>query len=125
MAAESIDVATAYEMWRLGDAVIDVRATEEYSLGHIAGALNVPIDVLSSAAADLPRGPIITACSYGRRGGRAADLLTAAPGRTAFSVRGGTKAWQAAGLPIATGPEPGKRDSRRRSPRVRTWAPRG
>jgi rhodanese-related sulfurtransferase len=118
VAAESIDVTTAREMWRLGDTVIDVRAADEYALGHIAGALNLPLDVLSSRAAELPPGPIITACSYGRRGGRAADLLTAA-GRTAFSVRGGTKAWQAAGLPIATGPDPGRRNPRRR----RSWGP--
>jgi rhodanese-related sulfurtransferase len=113
VAAESIDVATAHEMWRLGDLVIDVRTAEEYSQGHIAGALNVPVEALSSIAAQLPHRQIITACSYGRRGGRAAELLALA-GRSAFSVRGGTKAWLAAGLPIVTGPEPGERDPRHR-----------
>jgi rhodanese-related sulfurtransferase len=118
VAAESIDITTAYEMWCLGDPVIDVRTPEEYSLGHIAGALHVPLDALSARRAELPPGPIITACSYGRRASRAADLLTVA-GRSAFSLRGGTKAWQAAGLPIVTGPEPGKRGQRRRSWRRR------
>jgi hypothetical protein len=33
-------------------------------------------------------------------------------GRTAVSLRGGTKAWAAAGLPIATGAEPGPRRRR-------------
>jgi rhodanese-related sulfurtransferase len=42
----------------------------------------------------------------GGRGGRAADLLDRA-GRTAFSIEGGNKAWAAAGLPIATGADPG------------------
>ena len=44
-------------------------------------------------------GPVITTCGSGGRGGRAADLLDAA-GRTAFTIDGGTKAWQAAGLSI-------------------------
>jgi len=48
---------------------------------------------------------VLTTCSMGGRGGRAADLLALA-GRTAFSIDGGTKAWQAAGLPVVTGSEP-------------------
>jgi rhodanese-related sulfurtransferase len=105
MAAERIDVATAREMWRAGDTVIDVRTADEYAGGHIAGALNVPIDTLPTAAEALPPGAVLTACSMGGRGGRAADLLALA-GREAFSIEGGTKAWQAAGLPIVTGPDP-------------------
>ena len=51
----------------------------------------------------LPDGPVITTCSMGGRGGRAADLLDAA-GAPRSPIDGGTKAWQAAGLPIVTGP---------------------
>ena len=108
MAAERIDVATAHEMWRAGDTVIDVRTPDEYARGHIAGALNVPIDLLAYTARDLPEGPIMTACTYGGRAGRAAELLDRA-GRTAFSIAGGTKAWQAAGFPMRSGLAPGKR----------------
>src|SRR3954467_13713031 len=104
MAAERIDVATAREMWRAGDTVIDVRTPDEYARGHIAGALNVPIDTLPKAAANLPDGPVLTACSMGGRAGRAADLPDAA-GRVAFVIDGGTKAWQAAGLPVIRGVE--------------------
>jgi rhodanese-related sulfurtransferase len=108
MPAEPIDVATAREMWRLGDLVIDVRTPEEYAHGHIAGALNVPISTLPAAAQLLPPGPVITACSAGGRAGRAAALL-ALSGRTAYSIAGGTKAWQAAGLPVLKGSSPGSR----------------
>lgn len=104
MAAERIDVATAREMARAGDLIIDVRSADEYAGGHIAGAINVPIDTLPKAAESLPAGPIITTCQMGGRAGRAADLLHLA-GRTAFAIEGGTKAWQAAGYPIATGNE--------------------
>jgi rhodanese-related sulfurtransferase len=105
MAAERIDVHIAREMLRAGDTLIDVRSPQEYEGGHIAGALNVPIDTLPKSAGALPPGPIIATCSMGGRGGRAADLLDTA-GRTAFTIEGGTKAWQAAGFPIATGPDP-------------------
>ncbi|MGH8860432.1 MAG: rhodanese-like domain-containing protein [Jatrophihabitantaceae bacterium] len=105
MAAERIDVATAREMTRAGDTLIDVRSPEEYESGHISGAINIPIDLLLKAVDGLPDGPLITTCSMGGRGGRAADLLDAA-GRTAFTVEGGTKAWQAAGLPMVQGSSP-------------------
>ncbi len=103
MAAERVDVHTAREMMRAGDVVIDVRRPSEYANGHIAGAINIPIDELDPAR--LPAGQLLTTCSMGGRGGRAADLLDRS-GRTAFSIDGGVKAWQAAGFPMAFGPEP-------------------
>ena len=54
MAAERIDVSTAREMARAGDLIIDVRSADEYAGGHIAGAINVPIDTLPKAAESLP-----------------------------------------------------------------------
>jgi rhodanese-related sulfurtransferase len=54
MAAERIDLTTARQMWRAGDTSIDVRSPDEYAGGHIAGAVNVPIDTLPPGAAHLP-----------------------------------------------------------------------
>jgi rhodanese-related sulfurtransferase len=108
MAAERIDVTTAREMWKAGDVFVDVREPEEYARGHVSGALNIPIGRLPGVAHDLPEGPVITLCSMGGRAARAAAQLDAM-GRTAFSITGGTKAWAAAGLPVAVGPAPGKR----------------
>lgn len=102
MPAERIDVTTAREMWKAGDLVIDVRTPAEYASGHISGAVNVPIDTLPKGLDGLPTGPVITACSMGGRAARAADLLSAA-GRETFVIDGGTKAWQAAGLPVVRG----------------------
>jgi rhodanese-related sulfurtransferase len=90
-------------MQRAGDTIIDVRTPSEFASGHIAGAINIPIDVLTVDV--LPPGPVLTTCSMGGRGGRAADLLDHA-GRVAFSIDGGTKAWAAAGLPIVRGRAP-------------------
>lgn len=105
MAAERIDVPTAREMHRHGDPIIDVRTPDEYASGHITGAINIPIGMLPKGLDDFADGAVITTCGSGGRGGRAADLLAAA-GRTAFTIDGGTKAWQAAGLSITTGPSP-------------------
>lgn len=100
MAAERIDVRTAREMQRAGDAIIDVRTPAEYITGHIPGSVNVPIELLPFRT--LPPGQLITTCSTGRRGERAADLLDRL-GRVAFHLGGGTKAWAAAGLPLVSG----------------------
>lgn len=108
MAAEKIDVETAREMWKAGDVFIDVREPGEYDGGHVAGAVNVPIDTIPGRIAEIPDGQVITLCSMGGRAGKAAQRLDAL-GRTAMSLDGGTKAWAAAGLPVVTGPMPGAR----------------
>lgn len=105
---ESIDVATAEAMWRSGDLVVDVRLAEEYESGHIAGAVHVPLDRIPFLLPTLPPGHVIAVCSMGNRSRRAAETF-ARLGRTSFSLLGGTKAWEAAGLPIERSPSPGPR----------------
>lgn len=112
--AEEIDVATAHAMWRAGDPIVDVRPPEEYALGHIAGALNVPLRELAARESEVPAGQVIAVCSIGHRSLRGAHTL-ARLGRTSFSLRGGTKAWKAAGYPIVADAEPGARG------RVPSW----
>ncbi|NDL55479.1 rhodanese-like domain-containing protein [Phytoactinopolyspora sp. XMNu-373] len=101
-------------MVRSGDVVVDVRLPEEYASGHVAGAVNIPLRELPARIGELPHGQIVTVCSLGNRSLRGAQTL-ARLGRTAFSLRGGTKAWEAAGLPTVAGPEP-VRARRRRFP---------
>jgi rhodanese-related sulfurtransferase len=117
-AAEEIDVEIARAMWAAGDLVVDVRLPEEYAHGHIAGAVNVPLDRIPVRAAELPPGQVVAVCSMGNRSRRGAESFARA-GRDAFTVRGGTKAWAAAGLPIVRGAEPGERT--RRSAWRRFW----
>lgn len=101
-----MDLPVAHAAWAAGDTVIDVRLPEEYVRGHIPGALNVPVERIALQAKALPDGQLVTVCSTGNRSWRAAQTLDRA-GRDALSLAGGTKAWAAAGLPIATGSEPG------------------
>ena len=100
--AEPIDVAVARELWRAGDLFVDVRTAEEYARGHVPGAINVPLDRIPFVQESLPAGQVVAVCSSGQRSWRGAEAF-ARGGRTAFSLRGGTKAWQAAGLPVETG----------------------
>ncbi len=112
MVAEGVDVAVARAVWAAGDTVIDVRTPDEYALGHLPGAVNLPIDRLAPAAGALPPGQLLTTCSAGYRAERAAHRL-AALGRDALWIRGGVKSWLAAGLPVVTGPAPGDRPRHR------------
>lgn len=104
--AEGVGVAVAREVWRAGDVVVDVRTPDEYALGHLPGAMNIPINLLPPAVAGLPPGQVLTVCSTGVRAERAARTL-ARLGRNALWLSGGVKAWSAAGLPVRTGHEPG------------------
>lgn len=106
LTAEEVDLQVAHAAWAAGDTVVDVRLPEEYVRGHIPGALNVPVDRIPLQAKALPEGQLVTVCSTGNRSWRAAQALDRA-GREALSLCGGTKAWAAAGLPIARGPQPG------------------
>lgn len=102
---EDVEVDVAYAMWQAGDLFVDVRTPEEYARGHIPGAVNVPADRIAFALPTLPDGQLVTVCSTGVRSRRAAETL-ARLGRPAFSLRGGTKAWAAAGHRVDTGDRP-------------------
>jgi rhodanese-related sulfurtransferase len=111
--AERVDVAVAHAVWLAGDVFLDVRTPDEYAQGHVPGALNVPVDDLPLRFAGLPAGQLVTTCTLGNRSWRAAQLL-AASGRDTLCLRGGVKAWEAAGHPVVRGPKQGVRETRRR-----------
>jgi 3-mercaptopyruvate sulfurtransferase SseA len=60
-----ITPAEAHRMVAKGQAVIlDVRGEDSFKAGHIKGTLWIPLNDISSRAAELPRGKmIITYCS--------------------------------------------------------------
>lgn len=105
--AEEVDLDVARAVWEADGLVVDVRTPEEYARGHIPGAVNVPLDQIAFRLDQLPSGPVVTVCSMGHRARRGAERF-ARLGRPAMSLRGGTKAWAAAGYPLVTGPDPGE-----------------
>ena len=81
-------------------ALIDVRTPEEFAEGHIAGAVNIPLDTFDAddyRAAD-GREPVLY-CRSDRRSGEAAQKV-AMTGRDAIHLDGGILAWEDAGLPV-------------------------
>ncbi|HKU98015.1 MAG TPA: rhodanese-like domain-containing protein [Vineibacter sp.] len=86
--------------------MIDVRGADEFDgpLGHIGGAVNVPVDAIVDGTADLARWhdrDIVLVCRTDKRSARAADSLAAAGFPRIAVLRGGMERWNALGLPVA------------------------
>ncbi len=101
--APSITPAELHARQESGTAplVIDVRTPEEYSSGHIPGAVNVPFDQVAQriAEVDAPHG-VALYCMVGPRARKGESALLAASYQKVFHLEGGLAAWQAAGFPV-------------------------
>lgn len=75
--------------------VVDVRSPDEFAQGHVAGAINIPLDTLADRLSELPRhASIVTVCGKGGgRSDRAAAQLRSQGFSSARSLCGGTFAW--------------------------------
>lgn len=81
--------------------LIDVREPEEYAVGHIPGAINLPQADLATRLDTISREqPIVMVCQGGYRSLRAAQFLRQVGLEQVSSLKGGTEAWRAAGRPI-------------------------
>ena len=93
-----------------GLAVLDVRTQQEFNIGHVPGALNIPLDGLSDAVRmgslddlkELER-TICVICASGGRSAQATVRLSRVFGfPDVVNVAGGTSVWINAGFPIET-----------------------
>lgn len=85
--------------------VIDVRQKNEYTSGHISGALNIELGELQEHLDGLPRElPVVTVCAAGMRATTAGSILQR-DGRDNVQVvdEAGTPAWIERGYPSETG----------------------
>lgn len=82
--------------------LVDVRSPAEYARGHAKGAVNIPLDRLSTATlADFDlKAPIYLICKSGTRSHMGVCMLHSYGVMTAVNVTGGTDRWLWAGLPI-------------------------
>lgn len=97
--ADVTDVAAALP--NDGAVLIDVREPWEWAAGRARGARHIPLADLPGSLDSLPReAPIYLICATGRRSHNAAAFLRQAGFARPINVRGGTEAWQRAGLPI-------------------------
>jgi len=94
--------------------VLDVRPVAEYRAGHIPGARSVPLDELHAVLGELPadidvvaycRGPFCVFAPAAVRALRGA-------GFAALRMEDGFPEWRRAGLPVATGDDPGELSAR-------------
>jgi ArsR family transcriptional regulator len=82
--------------------VLDVRSPEQFDLGHIPGALNVPLADLVSTLKTLPKDKVIVTYCGSITCGLApkAALELAQKGFRVMELLGGIAEWQHAGFPI-------------------------
>ena len=81
--------------------VIDVRTPEEYAVGHVPGALNIPFDQVAGriSQVDAPNG-VALYCMRGPRARMGETALLGAGYSSVLHLEGGLAAWQAAGFPV-------------------------
>ncbi|GAK34395.1 hypothetical protein JCM17846_32600 [Iodidimonas nitroreducens] len=86
--------------------VVDVRGTDEFTgpLGHIPGALNLPVDALSRRLSEIKAEqdkPLILVCRTDKRSAAAYAMLHDAGFKNVAVLRGGMERWNALGLKVA------------------------
>ena len=75
--------------------ILDVREVEEFQVGHIEGAVNVPLSTLDKGYEQLDTSErYYVICQGGMRSERACQFLEA-KGFDVVNVEGGMKHWQA------------------------------
>lgn len=81
--------------------LLDVRTPAEFENAHIAGAYNVPLDLLHEHASEIRRSPaaVVLICQSGRRAQQAETLLRRAEMTRVHVLDGGMNAWLAHGRP--------------------------
>jgi rhodanese-related sulfurtransferase len=87
--------------------LLDVRTPDEYSAGHIPGAVNIPYDQVAARLGEIPKGDeVVLYCRSGRRAGLAAEVLAANGYKKLAHLQGDMQGWQSAGRPVeaAAGP---------------------
>lgn len=83
--------------------VIDVRTPEEFADGHIAGAVNIPVQDANFSAQVAALDPNATYAVYCRSGNRSQPAVAAmsdAGITTIFELNSGTKGWISEGQPL-------------------------
>ena len=77
--------------------LVDVRTADEYSLGSIPGAINIPVDELRNRLSELPKDKqIVVTCAVGLRGYLAYRILVQHGYKDVKNLSGGYKTWSIA-----------------------------
>ena len=88
---------------REGAVIVDIRDIKEYSTGHIAGALNMPLSSIDSRVGELEtykENPIVVVCKMGQHAGSVGRKLKAQGFENVRRLSGGMAEWSANSLPV-------------------------
>ncbi|TVO52282.1 rhodanese-like domain-containing protein [Denitromonas halophila] len=104
-AIQEVSLAGARQLIQDGAVVLDVREPEEFSAGHVPGAMNIPRGLLEFKLASVPElndpnRPILVYCKTSGRAALATAVMHVMGVSSAVSLAGGFDAWVGGGLPV-------------------------
>lgn len=100
---DALDAEELHDLIRSGGVtLLDVRPEEEYTSGHLPGALNIPVHKLQERLRELPKGQMIVAYCRGPFCALSEDAvkILRAQGLEAIRFDSGYPEWKASGLPV-------------------------
>ncbi|MDP2182544.1 MAG: rhodanese-like domain-containing protein [Actinomycetota bacterium] len=91
---QNIDAKELATLVDEGVTVLDVRTAGEFAAGHVPGAVNIPIDQLSTGLGALDNSkPVAVYCATGARSSQALSVLQAAGFATVYHLAQGILTW--------------------------------
>ena len=88
---------------REGAMLLDIRDTKEYSSGHIAGAVSMPVSSIDARIGELESHkdkPVVLVCKMGQHASATGRKLKALGFENVRRLSGGMSEWTASSLPI-------------------------
>jgi len=80
---------------------LDVRTPQEYDLGHVPGAKNIPVQSLAEHLDEVPNdGKVFVYCESGVRSTRATRMLVDAGFTNIINMKASMRGWRGAGFEI-------------------------
>lgn len=105
MSINEVNVGELAAALAAGARLVDVRETDEYEAGHVAGAVHVPLSTVPEQVQSFHGEAVYVICRSGGRSMRACEFL-AQQGVQASNVAGGTLDWLSSGRPVVAGSRP-------------------
>ena len=103
-AGGSLSAAAAVHLINREKAVVlDICEPEEFAVGHVNGAKNLPLSQFEEKLATTVKNkqlPLVLVCASGARAVRAEAIAKKLGYEKAQALAGGLKAWRDAGLPV-------------------------
>ncbi len=101
----NVDVGEARDLIaeKAGLVILDVRTVSEFESGHLEGAINIPVEVLSSHLSGLNQNDeLLVYCRTGNRSTTAVGILRESGYDRIYHMDRGIVAWNSAGFPTVS-----------------------